>query len=451
MLLPALALTATVGVQPAAAAPVPYTYTKVVSVALPVTGAKQQALGYANGHLFVGFDAGTSSHITEYTSTGTKVRDVGSLNLGHAAEMGYRKANGKFYVANGGPDDKAKVAVVNMAAAKPTVEDTYDFSTIGVDAMVAVDNDNDRMVLFGGPKRTEDTISFGSFSSRTREKAFDMPNLGTPNGLEVVGSKILYLATLKTSDKQDRVCNTMTAFNFTGTAQYALPIPVIGEGEGLAADQVTGQLYVGFKSPNSVYKVSPAWTTPLGSNLLANGDAECNDPVDDNTKGVDVAGWSDSTGTGTNMTVISYGANSGYPGSSSPGPSPRGTSFFSGGTAAVSTLTQTVNLTGFAAGIDSSAGTRYTLSGYLGGYGKQEDNAKVVVTFRNSSGTTLGTKQLEPVTAANRGNETGLRLRTASDVVPAGARSASVVVTATRAGGTNNDGYSDNVSLVLGA
>lgn len=440
-----------VGVQPASAATgTPYTYTKMFAVA---DGDHQQALGYADGHQFIAFDkktSGATDHIIEYTATGSVVKDAGALDLGHAAEMGYRQADGKFYVANGGTTDDAKVRVVDLRKTKPVVEDTYDFTSLGHDAMVAIDNTNDRMVVFAGPSRSSDVMALASFGAGTVMSMFKVPDLGTPNGLEVVGSTILYLSTLtSTQQSQARRCNTLTAFSFTGTRLYSLPIPVIGEGEGLAADETTGQLSFGLRPPGAVYKMSPAWTTPLGNNVLANGNAECNDAVTGNGSDVNVSGWSDS-GTGkVNMTAIKYGANSGYPGSGSPGPSDRGTSFFSGGTSSRSTLTQSVDLSGFAGTIDGSSRLTYTLEGWLGGYSDQSDDARVVVSFRDSGGTLLGTNQIGPVTPADRSNVTGLLRNKAVGNVPDGTRSASVVITATRGGGTNNDGYSDNVSLTL--
>lgn len=415
-------------------------------------GADQQALGFADGHQFVAYDndSGARDNIIEYTAAGSVVKNAGSLDLGHAAEMGYRKADGKHYVANGGTTDDAKVKVVDMRAARPVVQDTYDFTTLGHDAMVAIDNTKDQMAIFAGPNRDSDVIAFADFATRRVTSSFKVRNLGTPNGLEVVGSKVLYLSTLSsTQANQARRCNTLTAFSLTGTELYSLPIPVIGEGEGLAADQATGQLYFGLRPPGSVYRMSPSWTTPLGNNMLTNGNAECNDAGLDNVSAINISGWSDSGDGAVNMTAIKYGANSGYPGSGSPGPSDRGTSFFSGGTSSRSTLTQNVNLSGFSGTIDGSSRLSYTLNGWLGGYLDQSDAARVVVTFRDGSGTTLGSSQIGPATPADRSSTTKLMEKRAVGTVPAGTRSASVSIIATRGGGTNNDGYSDNVSLTF--
>ena len=54
-----------------------------------------------------------------------------------------------------------------------------------------------------------------------------------------------------------------------------------------------------------------------------------------------------------------------------------------------------------------------------------------------------------PVTPGDRNNVTTLLRRDASVTVPAGARSVLISITATRTDGAYNDGYADNVSLVL--
>jgi hypothetical protein len=53
------------------------------------------------------------------------------------------------------------------------------------------------------------------------------------------------------------------------------------------------------------------------------------------------------------------------------------------------------------------------------------------------------------VLAADRSNTTEFVQRSASGTVPVGTRSIRIVVTATRLSGHTNDGYADNLSLVL--
>lgn len=185
-------------------------------------------------------------------------------------------------------------------------------------------------------------------------------------------------------------------------------------------------------------------STPFGTNLVVNGDAESDTGAPSDGQVVKPTGW---TTTGE-FTAVQYGASGGFPNKTSPGPTDRGKNFFAGGNVAKSTAAQTIDLSSGAQAIDSG-GVTYTLAGWLGGYSSQADNAQVTVTFLNAAGSSLGTGRIGPVTPADRNGTTGFLKRTATGSVPAHARAARVVVTATRFEGTYNDGYSDDVSLVL--
>jgi hypothetical protein len=190
---------------------------------------------------------------------------------------------------------------------------------------------------------------------------------------------------------------------------------------------------------------APSGTSALfGTNLVVNGDAESDTGAPSNSQIVKPTGW---TTTGE-FTAVQYGASGGFPDKNSPGPSERGKNFFGGGNVAKSTATQAIDLSSGAQAIDSG-GVTYTLAGWLGGYGSQDDNAQMTVTFLNAAGSALSAGRIGPVTAVNRHNTTGLFERSATGSVPAHARTARVVITATRLEGTYNDGYSDDLSLVL--
>lgn len=191
-----------------------------------------------------------------------------------------------------------------------------------------------------------------------------------------------------------------------------------------------------------VWPASSLASTPLGSNLIVNPGAETG--TAGSGSGNPPPGW---TITG-DFTQILYSTGNGFPTQSTPGPPNRGNAFFGGGNVKSSTATQTIAIADLASQIDAGSIT-YNVSGWLGGFTSQDDSMKLVATFVNASGGSLGTVQIGPVLAADRNNTTEFLQRSATGPVPVGTRSIKIVVTATRVGGNSNDGYADNLSLVL--
>ena len=183
---------------------------------------------------------------------------------------------------------------------------------------------------------------------------------------------------------------------------------------------------------------------PAG-NLLVNGDAEA---VPGSTDGVAVVpppGWT----TDGAFTEVAYGAPE-FLTTADSAALGGGASFFAGGPDnAASAATQVVSVGSDAARIDAGSESA-TLSALLGGYLTQTDSATVTATFLNAAGSGLGTLQVGPVTPEDRQDATTLLSRSATAAVPAGTRSVSVRIDATRNEGAFNDGYIDNVSLTLG-
>jgi hypothetical protein len=183
---------------------------------------------------------------------------------------------------------------------------------------------------------------------------------------------------------------------------------------------------------------------PTSCNLIVNGNAEAAIGSADGTP-VATPGW---TTTGE-ATAAQYGV-SGWPGSADPGPTDRGLNLFSGGPSdATSTLTQTINVAQFSSAIDSRRVT-YLLSGWLGGWQSQDDNATLTVTFQSASGVALGTGSIGPVMGSDRAYATGLIQQSSSGSVPSGTRTVLVVLSLVRISGSANDGYADDLSLVFG-
>ena len=203
----------------------------------------------------------------------------------------------------------------------------------------------------------------------------------------------------------------------------------------------------------------------MSPNLLVNGGAELGDPSLSGYSSVTIPGW---TVTGT-PTVIKYGTLRQLPlGLSTPGPTlpafvgfpgvsneppDAGTQFFGGGNVATSTISQTVNLSGAAAEIDTG-GVPYDLSADLGGALIDPSAASVTVNFLNASDVPVGTGKLAPVTALDRLFQTELLPENTAGTIPVDATSAEVTVTFTDRNplpGNYNNAYADNISLTVGA
>ena len=182
----------------------------------------------------------------------------------------------------------------------------------------------------------------------------------------------------------------------------------------------------------------------FGSNLIVNGNAEAGAASGDGFSVVAIPGW---TVTG-NLTVVKYGTSD-FPSAGGPGLANRGNNFFAGGPSnGSSSATQTIDVSGGATTIDAG-GVSFTLSGFIGGYLTQNDNAALTASFRGAGNNQLGTASLGPVLSADRGGATGLLSQLASGLLPVGTRSIVIVLATNRTAGTYNDGYADNLSLTL--
>jgi hypothetical protein len=180
-------------------------------------------------------------------------------------------------------------------------------------------------------------------------------------------------------------------------------------------------------------------------NLIKNGTAE------KGTGGtgavVPVPGWTQTTG--STFTAVTYTAGGGFPDGTSPGPTNRGLNFFAGGPGdATAIAEQTVRLKPYATAI-AGGGVTFDLTGYLGGFSTQNDQASVEIQFKDRHGVTLQSDTIGPVDATNRGGLTGLLLRGANGSVPVDAKTVLVRLVLVRTDGTYNDGYADNLSLKL--
>jgi len=168
-----------------------------------------------------------------------------------------------------------------------------------------------------------------------------------------------------------------------------------------------------------------------GSNLVVNGDAEAG-----------VTGWSGYAGYDM-VQAVNYGSNWVLP--TQPGPADRGAGMFAGfGQYAVAY--QTLDF-----GSATAQPMSYSLSGWLGGWAEQADNALFYVQFLDALDQQVGDATIGPVTPQDREGQTGLQYRAAEGYLPVGTRKLSFWLSMERLVSADNDGYADNLSFVLQA
>ncbi len=184
----------------------------------------------------------------------------------------------------------------------------------------------------------------------------------------------------------------------------------------------------------------------LVADLLRNSNAEADAGSDDGLDDVDLTNWTETGAT----TAVQYGA-AGFPSDAQGAALGGGANFFAGGSgAATSTATQNWTVPASSADEVDAGGVTANLSGHLGGFADQSDDASVSATFLDAGGARLDSFRIGPVTAAQRGNATGLLYRSNDAAVPVGTRKVRVRQTFRRLSpGASNDGYADNLVLTL--
>lgn len=188
-----------------------------------------------------------------------------------------------------------------------------------------------------------------------------------------------------------------------------------------------------------------ATATPLGSNILVNGNAESGTGSASGNDVLAIPGWT----TTSNFTVVQYGAPGGFPDTSVSSSIGGGANFFAGGpNTAFASAKQTLSILDLASLIDAG-NVSVSLSGDLGGFDGQSDNLAVTATFLDATSAALGTLTIGPVTESQRAGVSTLLAEISSAALPIGTRSIAVEMDATRIDGAYDDGYADNLSLVL--
>lgn len=172
----------------------------------------------------------------------------------------------------------------------------------------------------------------------------------------------------------------------------------------------------------------------LGENLIANGDAESG-----------VSGWTAFDGYSL-FQAVDYGSNWVLP--TQPGPADRGAKMFAG-VGAQSAGYQLIELGDL--GDLGNKPVSYSLSGWLGGWLEQQDNALLYVSFLDSASQEIGHAAIGPVMPADRGNATGLFHRHAEGLLPTGTASLMFSLSMERLSGGDSDGYADGLRFTLQA
>ena len=193
---------------------------------------------------------------------------------------------------------------------------------------------------------------------------------------------------------------------------------------------------------------TPAQAVLPPGNVIANGDAEAGPGATNETDHPDVPGWA----TIPNFTAVVYGTGA-FPTVAQAPSIGGGSNFFAGGPdngfGDISGATQQIDLSGAAAEIDAG-NVNAILSADIGGFAAQDDQTSVSAVFSDAIGQSFnGAIALDPVTAEQRGGQTGFRERVGCTSIAPGARSAFVQVIAQRTSGSYNDGYADNLALRL--
>jgi hypothetical protein len=173
--------------------------------------------------------------------------------------------------------------------------------------------------------------------------------------------------------------------------------------------------------------------------------------------------WVRTPGGSVRATAVRYGAP-GFPTVAQGQALGGGRSFFAGGPSAagdsdsspfnVSLLTQTLPVPATAEEDIDAGNVQFTVSGCLGGYATQDDQALAQAQGMNAGGgVSSGLANAVGPTAAGRGNQTGLLARAVTVPLGPGTRSIEFVLESLRKSGvgTYNDAYADNLALRLSA
>lgn len=207
-----------------------------------------------------------------------------------------------------------------------------------------------------------------------------------------------------------------------------LPAPAVWAREGVSGEQ----------------EPRPA-AAAYGAEFLVNGGAEAGAAAADDLSSYDAPGWTTVLGS---FTAVQYDA-AGFPDRGSPGPLDRGQNFFAGGPGEGSAQAlQTIDVAHLADDIDAGQ-VRFRLQGHFGGSADQDDSAFAYLIFKRGAASLGVSTSVGSVSATDRAGITGLLFRKVVGTVPPGTRAIDCYLFMMLTSGPYNDGYADNLSLVL--
>jgi len=294
---------------------------------------------------------------------------------------------------------------------------------------------------YGAISRTLNTVPGGRYTVvyDVGANGGGLPDIKT---LEVRAAGLTQRQTIDTAalfrSTSEMLANFNTrAFDFTATAATTTLEFVSLDNQGLNFGPVIAnvRLFAG---------TLPGGGGGSGTNLIRNPGADAGPSTGGCGGSASIPDWT----TDGNVSVCAYGTSGGFP-PASVGPPNGAPNFFAGGSGPSARMSQVLTIAaGSEAKIDSGT-SPFRLSAWLGGFTSDPAEASLRITFRNTTGATLGTQQVGPVTPADRALDTKLLLRERSGMVPGGTRTILVEAIFNQLGSGYNDAYADNLSLEM--
>ena len=184
----------------------------------------------------------------------------------------------------------------------------------------------------------------------------------------------------------------------------------------------------------------------FNKNIIKNGDAEEGPavPINGNVTRQLPEHWTDVEG---KMWISKYGEGAGRE-LAEADVRGKGENYFWGGKNSNSTIEQMADVSPIQQEIDAGK-VSYELSGLLGGYRSQSDRAKLVADFLDAGNDVIQSTQIDFVTNEDRNNVTRMMRKVSSGTVPINTRTIRFRLITLIEEGANNDGYADELSMVL--